>query len=224
MPNHPLTLIGAGVIVLGAAGCGDSPPGPEPLPLIIEGQVIEPAANVPVAGAQVCWAPGSAGGPRCAVTRADGSYRLVTVRLPAGVHNARLAPYVSRDGYEYRQSWVDYDPDGFMQWSPGLQRILRIDAGQSLEATVYPQEGGGGVDGDPGWCNGCKRVRIAVGQTGELSLRFSADDNRLRLTLPYLPTALVDAPIGVRAGDEIIAVVLGAATPVRFELSTSLTR
>ena len=206
--------------IAAAAGCSGSPPQPDPLPLIIEGHVIEPAANVPVEGAQVCWAPGSAGGPRCAMTRADGSYRLVTVRLPAGVQNARLTPYVSKEGYEYRQSWVDYDPDGFMQWSPGLQRVLRIDAGQSLESTVYPQEGGGGVEADDTWCDRCKRIRIAVGQTGELTVRFSATDDRLRLVVPRAQSA--GTPIPVRAGDEVVALIVDAAGPARFELVTSL--
>jgi hypothetical protein len=213
------------ILIAGAAGCGrDSPPSdPGPLPLIIEGQVMEPAANVPVEGVQLCWAPGSAGGPRCTLTRPDGTYRLVTERLPATVQRARLAPYLSKEGYESRQTWVDYDPDGFMQWSPGFQRMLRIDAGQSLEATVYPQEGSGSVEGDSGWCDGCKRVRIAVGQTGELTLRFAADDERLRLVLPYVQMASPEAPIAVRSGEEIVAVIVGATAPMRFALSTSLT-
>lgn len=187
--------------------------------LTILGQVTEPDTNTPVEGATVCWSESMEA--RCAQIGMDGTYVLVTDRphIPATAVGARLAPVVSKDGFEFRQSLVPYDLGDLMRWSPGLQRILRIEAGRSFAGTVYPQEGSGIVD-DGDDCEGCKRIQIAIERVGTLTLRLTTERDNLRLALPRSDKRAVDAPISVTAGETLIVLVTGAITPARFELST----
>ena len=187
---------------------------------------MEPAANLPVEGASVCMyiprglSPGEA---RCTLTRADGTYLLLTDRpvFPANVTGVRLAPTVSKEGFEVRQSMVPWDFSNFMTWSPGLQRVVRIEAGGSIDGTVYPQEGSGIPDDD--YCEGCKRIQIVVQQAGTLAIRFNAERADLRLALSQYDRRSVDAPIPVQGGETLLVLVTGSVVPTRFELSTSLT-
>jgi hypothetical protein len=173
-----------------------------------------------VEGATVCWSP--TGELRCAQTGADGTYVLVTERpdIPATAHGARLAPGVSKDGFESRQSLVPYDLGALMRWSPGLQRIVRIEAGGSFAGTVYLQEGSGIVDEDD--CESCKRIQIAIQRAGTVTLRLTAERD-LRLALPRYDRRSLDAPLAVTAGENLVVLVTGAVMPTRFELSTSFT-
>ena len=187
--------------------------------LTILGQVTEPDTNTPVEGATVCWSESFE--PRCAQTGMDGTYVLVTDRpknIPATAVGVRLAPGVSKDGFEYRQSWVPYDLGNLMRWSPGLQRIVRIEAGRSFAGTVFPQEGSGLLDEDD--CESCKRIQIAIERSGTLAVRLTAERDSLRLALPRYDKRAVDAPISMTAGEKLIVLVTGAITPTRFELST----
>jgi hypothetical protein len=146
--------------------------------LTITGQVTEPAADfAPVEGANVCWG-GSGANPRCAQTGADGTYVLVTdwPNVSPGARVVLLAPFVYKGGFESRQALVLWDGSARMHWSPGLQRILEIEAGGSLAAIVYPQEGAGlDESGSQPECNACKQIRITVPGNGMLSLRLAAD-------------------------------------------------
>jgi hypothetical protein len=186
--------------------------------LTILGQVTESDTNTPVEGATVCWSETLE--RRCAQTGMDGTYVLVTDRphIPATARSAKLAPGVSKDGFEYRQSWVPYDLGNLMRWSPGLQRIVRIEAGRSFAGTVFPQEGSGILDEDD--CESCKRIQIAIQRAGTVTLRLTADRDDLRLALTRYDKRSVDAPISVTAGENLIILVTGAITPTRFELST----
>jgi hypothetical protein len=232
MPRHALHRLPGALAFVAAfsAGCderiGPVRPSyisiPDPSRLSISGQVMEPAANAPVEGARVCWS--QTGEDRCAVTGPDGTYLLLTDRptYPPGVRSARLAPTVHKEGFEYRQSWIPDDFSGFLFWSPGLQRILRIEAGGSIAGTVYPQEGSGLVEGGDD-CESCKRVQIAVQRTGKLTIRLTVGGDSLRLTLPRYEPRSLDAPIEVQAGENLIVLVTGSVVPTKFALSTSLT-
>jgi hypothetical protein len=199
------------------------PPPPAPQALTITGQVTEPAADfAPVEGANVCWG-GTAANPRCAQTGADGTYVLVTAwRDVPPRAGARLGPYVYKGGFENRQSLVLWDGSDRMHWSPGLQRILEIEAGRSLAATVYPQEGAGLDEGGSPECDGCKQIRIAVPHNGMLTLRLTADAVGVMLLAPDHVNGMVAAPFAVQAGVRVRLFVSGATAPTRFELSTSL--
>jgi hypothetical protein len=129
---------------------------------------------------------------------------------------------VRKEGFEYRQSWVPYDRSARMIWSPGLQRTLQIEAGQSISETAYPEEGSG-LLGSEGECDRCKRIRITVQQAGELTIRFTAAREDLRVALPLYDRRSLDRPIAVQAGEVLIVLVTGSVVPTRFELSTSLT-
>jgi len=181
---------------------------------------------MPVEGATVCiyipLGPSPIPEARCTVTSADGRYLLLTDRpvFPGNVTAVRLAPSVAKEGFEPRQSMVPWDFSNFMTWSPGLQRVLRMEAGGFIEGTVYPQEGSGSPDDD--YCEGCKRIQIAVRQAGELAIRFSAERADLRLALSQYDRRSLDAPIPVQAGETLLVLVTGSVVATRFELSTSL--
>ena len=211
-------------IVAGVLMACESPTEPSPM-LTIAGQVTEPAADRPVEGASVCWSP-PPDPERCASTRADGTYVLVTgfPRLPPGATNVRLAPYVSREGFEYRKSFVPYDRGDRVSWSPGLQRKLQIEAGSSISGTVYPQEGSGAagsLTGDDDGCEACKRISIAVRGAGELTIRLTAEREELRLALPPFDKRSLDAPISVQPGDVVIVLVIGSVVATKFEIATT---
>jgi len=223
-------------VVAFSAGCGqptspvqpsqDNPSSPPSPQLNFSGQVMEPAANIPVEGARVCiYIPRGLSPvtePYCTLTGADGRYLLLTDRpdFPGNVSSVRLFPSVAKESFEIRQSPVPWDFTNFMTWSPGLQRVVRIDAGGSFEGTVYPQEGSG-FDDD--YCEGCKRIQISVQQSGNLAIRFSAERADLRLSLSQYDRRSLDAPIPVQAGETLLIFVIGSVVPTRFELSTSLT-
>lgn len=192
--------------------------------MTITGQVTEPAAGfAPVEGANVCWG-GSAGGLRCTQTGADGTYVLVTEwrTIPPPGGTVRLAPFVYRGGFENRQSLVLWDRSDRMLWSPGLQRILEVEAGGSLAAIVYPQEGAGLDEGGSTECDACKQIRITVPHTGMLALRLTAERAGVVLLAPDLVSGTVAAPFAVQAGVRVRVFVSGATAPTRFELSTTL--
>ena len=223
-------------VVAVSAGCGqstspvqpsqDNPSSPPSPQLNFSGQVMEPAANLPVEGARVCvYIPRGLSPvtePYCTLTGADGRYLLMTDRpdFPGNVSSVRLFPSVAKESFEIRQSPVPWDFSNFMTWSPGLQRVLRVEAGASIEGTVYPQEGSG-FDDD--YCEGCKRIQIAAQQAGKLAVRFSAERADLRLALSQYDRRSLDAPIPVQAGEIVLMFVIGSVVPTRFELSTSLT-
>jgi hypothetical protein len=192
--------------------------------LTISGQVTEPAADfAPVEGANVCWG-GSGANPRCAQTGRDGTYVLITDLPnfpPRGT--VRLAPYVYKGGFESRQALVPWDRSDRMHWSTGLQRILEVEAGGSVAAIVYPQEGAG-LDGSGSRpeCDGCKQIRITVPRNGMLTLRLTADSAGVMLLAPDDVSGTVAAPFAVQAGVRVRVFVSGASAPTRFELSTSL--
>ena len=225
--------ISPGVLLLVMLASACSPDGPSPLPpppspaaaphtLTITGRVTEPAASfAPVEGATVCW--WSPSGRRCAQTEADGTYVLV-VDPPAireGTRTIRLAPTVHKDDFEQVQSWVLWDRSDRMSWSPGLQRRIQLEAGQSLSAVVYPQEEGGLIEsGDD--CKACKRIRMTVPRTGTLSVRFSSEVSILRFVLLDADYRSLTDPLAVQAGEQFLVLVSGASAPTRFELLTSL--
>ena len=211
------------------AGCDPqvAPQGPSPTTtpvdasrLRISGQVTEPAANAPVEAARVCWSPSSRG--QCTETGPDGTYLLLTDRpsYPPTVLSARLAPTVHKEGYEWRQSWIPDDFSGFLRWSPGLQRIQRIDAGASLAGTVYPQEGSGLVEDSS--CEGCKRIRIEVPRDGHLTVRLIVGSESLRLAVHCDNSQPADTPFAVQAGMTVFVCVTNAVVPTAFQLSTIL--
>lgn len=201
------------------AQVGTNPTPIDPSRLRISGRVTEPAANVPVEGATVCWGPSPL---RCAETGPDGTYLLVADRpiYPPGVRSARLAPFVRKDGFENRQSWIPDDFSGFLFWSPGMQRILRIEAGGSIAGTVYPLEGVGLVDDG---CEACKKIQVTVPRAGELIVRLVVGSDRLRLIIAREDLRQPDAPLAVEAGVTVDVFVTNAVEPTAFELTTALT-
>jgi hypothetical protein len=150
---------------------------------------------------------------------ADGTYVLVMERpiFPGNPQGIRIAPFVSREGFEYRQSLIPYNLAPTLSWSPGMQRVLNLEAGATLTATVYPEEGYGGVEDG---CDSCKVVRVSVPHAGDLTLSLKADDERLRLVLPNNHTP--GEPFGVRGGDTVTVLVTQAMTPTEFHLTTTL--
>ena len=87
---------------------------------------------------------------------------------------------------------------------------------------MYPEESSGSVDTDD-QCDSCKRIRVVAGHAGELMIHLTSDDQRLRIVLPFVPAPSSGAPITVRAGEEILVLVVGAVVPAPFELTTTLT-
>jgi hypothetical protein len=219
-------------LVAFSAACRQQPspvqPSPSPAPtgsasatLTILGKVTEPDTNDPVEGASVCWSESAE--PRCAQTGADGTYVLVTERphIPPTARGAKLAPGVHKNGFEPRQSLVPYDLGELMYWSPGLQRVVRIEAGRSFAGSVHPQEGSGAIEVEDD-CESCKRIQISIHRSGTLTLRLTAE-RTLRLALPRYDDRSVDAPLPVTAGEDLVVLVTGAVLPTRFELSTTFT-
>lgn len=154
--------------------------------LTFSGRVVESDRGAAVEGAIVCWSP--SGGLNCAHTNHDGTYVLVTDRPTfsprAGtIHQITLDPDVFKEGFEYRQSRVPWDgTSAGITWSPSLQPIVQIDAGQSVTATVFPHEGSGLVLEDE--CDGCKRIRVAVQRGGTLTYQLKSASGNVRLWLP----------------------------------------
>ena len=210
------------LVVMASACSPDAPseiPPPPPSTLTITGQVTEPAADhAPVEGATVCWHWTIV----CAQTQADGTYVLVVPwpDVPA-VGVVRLAPTVGKGGFEYRQSAVVWDRSDRMLWSPGIQRRVQIEAGHSLSAIVYQQEGSGLIEsGDQ--CDACKRILITVPRAGKLTVRFTSEVSSLRFVLLDADYRSVTEPLAVQAGEQFLVLVSGAVAPTRFELLASL--
>jgi hypothetical protein len=222
----PIRTLPLWVLAASIAGCSQQPSTVPPPPpprdltqLIMSGRVTEPATGLPIEGASVCWSGSEKA--HCGVTAQDGTYSFTTELADfSNLSNVRLAPGVSKAGYEHRQSFVPYDYSGTMRWSPGLQRTLRIAAGESISTTVFPAEGSGILDtGEE--CDACKRLLVTVATNGTLTIRLTSDDSRLTLKLPYVQNASVGAPIPVQGGAEILVLVTGAVEAARFDLSTT---
>jgi hypothetical protein len=192
--------------------------------LTFSGTVVASDTGEPVEGARVCWSP--SGGLNCARTDHDGRYAFATdwPTFPSRggtVSQITLSPDVFKEGFEYRQSRVPWDGRDRITWSPSLQPIVQIEAGQSVTATAFPNEGSGLVLEDE--CEGCKRIRIAVHRSGTLTYALRSETGSLRFWLPAYDHHIVGGPLAAQAGETVTVWITGAVAPTRFELSTSLT-
>jgi hypothetical protein len=218
MNSHLLARSCLACLALAATSCADvgQPPvtAPSRPPEALAGSVVESGTGTPVAAARVCIRQSTNGdehGANCAETLPDGSYR-VTFSGPL-VGNC---PWVYHPGFEGRQDCVALTSP-VMTWNPAVQRVIRIQAGQSIASTIFANEK---VSGSEDYCTPCKLVRIVAVRAGRLTVRITPETG-LRLDFWYHEQRL-NEPYPVPAGQELPVTVMssGGVAPRSFELST----
>ena len=207
------------LLALVASGCDgpaspSAPPPPPSLdtPFVLAGIVRESGTGTPVPDLNVCWYD-----EQCARTKSDGSYRLDGPHRSGGGHIDQC-PFVYGDEFEIRQNCLDFTyPES--PWNPTVQRVIRIEAGQSVAATIFADDISG-LQQEEDYCAGCKRVRVRAVRAGSVTVRV-VPNAAIRVSFGYVDQRL-DEPFAVQAGQELpIAVIsAGASFPRSFELST----
>jgi hypothetical protein len=194
------------------AGCG-SEPSPQPSQVlgasqanqapVLSGIVRESGTQPPVANARICWFY-----PNCVATGEDGAYRIVHSGTPGN------CPFVDAPGFEGRQ-----DCGVVQTWNPTIQRTIRIEAGQTVAATIFSDDISGLQQED--YCVACKRLRILAPRSGRLTVRLTPENAGLRLAFAYTDQRSND-PFPVQAGQESPVTILTESpnAPRSFELST----
>lgn len=188
---------------------GVLPPGAKPYTLA--GVIGDSETGAAIAGAKVFSQVSST------FTGPDGSYTLA-------VADSQF-PSATKEGFEYRM-----DDGGCCldhTWNTTLQAIIRIAAGQTVTATVFPDEGSGTLWEDD--CEPCKRIRLTIPRSGTLWVRLTADDPEggLQVSICTPRGCQIARSVAVRAGEEAQVLVWrrfeqGFTSRLRFELRTSL--
>jgi hypothetical protein len=206
-----LTRMASALVFAGLAGCGgDAPPtpgGPSQVDWQLTGVVRESGTQTPVPDARVCWTY-----PNCVTTGEDGSYRIL--RSDPRVD----CPFVSAPGFEGRQDCITLSART-TTWDPTIQRIIRIEAGETVAATISPDDISGLQFED--YCVACKRIRIVAARAGNVTVRLTPENAGLRLVFAYTDQR-ANEPFSVPAGQESPVTVLTEvpSAPRSFELST----
>jgi hypothetical protein len=154
-----------------AAPSSPTPPvPPQPAGHTLSGTVTEPGGG-PIPGVAISTRPNPSGGPArtgTAITDGAGHYEMHDV---AGCLWVRT----DRDGYEGGE-WVNCVSvtDGDAKFDTTMQRVLRIEAGGSLDERVLPNDMGWLLDlfTDDG-CGPCKIVRIVAPKAGTVLARVT---------------------------------------------------
>ena len=183
----------------------------------LNGFVLESGSHGPAANVRVCiWQQtnGDAYGSNCTQTGQDGSYKLVFTSPTVG-----NCPWVTAQDFEPRQDCITLAYPR-TTWSPSIQRIIRIEAGQTIASTVFADDTGG-ITGDR-YCVLCKRIRIVAVRAGRLTVRLTPENAGLRLTFwdDYEPP--VDL-FPMQAGAELTVLVTPQSPSATrsFELATT---
>lgn len=217
------------MIALAGFGCSD-PTQPAPLPTstpndryVLTGVVAESGTRAPLPNARVCVYDATIDDPykaNCQLTGPDGSYRIVAGRgepaRPGGTWNP--CPTASAADFEHRQDCISLtSPE--TTWSPTLQRIIRMEAGQTVAATIVADDISGLFDDR---CVRCKRVRMVAIRDGRVAVRLLPENAGLRLAFDHLDRS-ADVPFPVHAGEES-SITIASENPgasQSFELSTA---
>jgi hypothetical protein len=179
-PAAMLTAFAPALVLAGLlTACDKSPTIPTGLTLAtgpgpswsLTGIVLESGTHAPVPDARVCVYELV---ESCAMTKQDGSYTL-------DVSHISPCPYVEKQGFE---SLGDHVAVGQSIWSPRLQQLTRVEAGQTVASTVFPDDASGQFcidDYDDDYCAICKRIRIVATHNGKLALRLTPENAGLSL-------------------------------------------
>jgi hypothetical protein len=204
---------------LAAIGCSDSPqpsspaaPSP-PAERSLRGVVVESGTRAPVPDARVCiWQQtnGDEHGGNCVQTAQDGSYRIIFSSPVVG-----NCPWVSAADFEGRQDCMAL---GIREtvWNTNVQRIIRIEAGQTIATTTFADEK---VFSSEEYCTPCKRIRILVVRAGTLTVRLMPENAGLQLGFIYYKQR-PNEPFPVQAGQDLPITVISPTAPRSFELAT----
>jgi hypothetical protein len=204
---------------LATIACSDSPLPPAPAaPSLtsersLRGVVVESGTRAPVPDARVCiWQQtnGDEHGSNCAKTVQDGSYRIVFSSPVVG-----NCPWVAAAGFEGRQDCVTLGSRETI-WNTNVQRIIRIEAGQTIAATTFADEK---VFSSEEYCTPCKRIRILAVRAGTLTVRVMPENAGLQLGFIYYEQR-PNEPFPVQAGQELPVTVVSPTAPRSFELIT----
>jgi hypothetical protein len=188
-------------------------------PFTLSGFIRESESGGPVADAFVFTHSSST------LTGPDGSYVLV-------IADTQI-PIVTKEGFEWRSlDRVDASSGHDQTLTTTLQSIIRIEAGETVIASVFPDEGSGLFGEDD--CEPCKRIRITIPHNGMLRLHLTPNDLSADLRMVIQTPSLRgqqpgSTPVIVKAGEEAQVFVYRRPdaqgkliSSQRFELATSL--